>query len=145
MCSSLAVFVGLSDSDRCSICHDPLDSKQELLENDTELTLVRWDSIARALKDGKHDQLAKRRMRLDCGGGHEFCYGCIASYYLQSGNTIRVRSVVSVDSLTLRGERLPRVIEGRHYPHEAGRVWITRRERVRAVHARCAYAYARSL
>ena len=74
-------------SERCSICHDPLDSRQGLLETDTELTLVRWDTISRALKEPKHHPLARRRVRLDCGGGHEFCYGCITQYYLQSGNT----------------------------------------------------------
>ena len=73
-----------SDTNRCSICQENLGI---LLEVDTQLELVRWDSISRALKDGKHDRLAQRRVRLDCGGAHEFCYGCIVPYYLQSGNT----------------------------------------------------------
>lgn len=59
--------------------------EHEVLAQDNVIKRQRLDAVARELKH-KMPEVANRRVQLDCGGAHEFCYVCIVSYYLQSGN-----------------------------------------------------------
>lgn len=71
--------------ERCAICLDDLDMDHEVLETDDEVQRTRLDSVARQLRK-KAPEVASRRVQLDCGGAHEFCYVCAIQHYLQTGN-----------------------------------------------------------
>lgn len=72
--------------EKCGICLYPLDLEHDVLTRDEQVKYTRLESVARELRD-KEPQVAYRRVKLDCGGSHEFCYVCAVLHYLHKGNT----------------------------------------------------------
>jgi len=68
----------------CIICQRDLDVEHPILSNDNVIKLKKVPLVISRLED--YPELGRRRILIDCGNKHEFCYECILSYYLKLGN-----------------------------------------------------------